>query len=573
MTAFLKTTVAASALLFGLSALPALAQDAAAPAATPATTDGGKAVTSAASTGDYQPDPNAKEGGSIVVTYKDDVATLDPAIGYDWQNWSMIKSLFDGLMDYVPGTTNLRPGLAESYTISDDGKTFTFKLRPGVKFHNGREMTSEDVKYSLDRVTNPKTQSPGAGFFGSIVGYDDVAAGKADGLAGVTTPDASTVKIELSRPDATFLHIMALNFSFVVPKEAVEAANGDFGHHPVGTGAFKLADWTIGQQLVFAKNDDNWRKGVPYLDKITFEIGQEPIVALLRLQNGEIDIPGDGIPPAKFTEVMSDPEQKARVVEGGQLQTGYITMNTQMKPFDELKVREAVNMAINKDRIVQMINNRALPANQPLPPSMPGYDKSFKGYPYDPAKAKELLAEAGHPDGFSTELFVMNTDPNPRIAQAIQQDLKEIGVSADIKSLAQANVIAAGGAKDQAPMVWSGGMAWIADFPDPSNFYGPILGCAGAVPGGWNWSWYCNKDLDAEAAKADAMVDPAKSADRDKMWSDIYDKIMADAPWVPVFNEQRFTMKSKRMGGADALYTDPVNIPINYDYVYVNDVQ
>ncbi|TJW82790.1 MAG: ABC transporter substrate-binding protein, partial [Mesorhizobium sp.] len=119
-------------------------------------------------------DPNAKPGGAITITYKDDVATLDPAIGYDWQNWSMIKSLFDGLMDYEPGTTNLRPDLAESYEIAPDGKTFTFKLRQGVKFHNGREMTAEDVKYSLDRVANPKTQSPGAGFFGSIKGHDEV---------------------------------------------------------------------------------------------------------------------------------------------------------------------------------------------------------------------------------------------------------------------------------------------------------------------------------------------------------------------------------------------------------------
>jgi peptide/nickel transport system substrate-binding protein/oligopeptide transport system substrate-binding protein len=110
-------------------------------------------------------DPNAKSGGNITITYKDDVATLDPAIGYDWQNWSMIKSLDDGLMDYEPGTTKLRPGLAESYEISEDGKVFTFKLREGVKFHSGRVMTAEDVKYSLDRVTNPKTQSPGAGFF------------------------------------------------------------------------------------------------------------------------------------------------------------------------------------------------------------------------------------------------------------------------------------------------------------------------------------------------------------------------------------------------------------------------
>lgn len=518
-------------------------------------------------------DPNAKPGGAITITYKDDVATLDPAIGYDWQNWSMIKSLFDGLMDYEPGTTNLRPDLAESYEIAPDGKTFTFKLRQGVKFHNGREMTADDVKYSLDRVTNPKTQSPGAGFFGSIKGHEDVTAGKAESLAGVTVVDPYTIKFELTRPDATFLHVMAINFSYVVPKEEVEKYGADFGKHPVGTGAFKFAEWTLGQRVVFERNPDYWHKGLPHLDKVTFEIGQEPIVALLRLQKGEIDVLGDVIPPAKFQEVMADPEQKARVVEGGQLHTGYITMNTTMAPFDNVKVRQAVNMAINKDRIVQLINNRGVPANQPLPPSMPGYDKEFKGYPYDVAKAKALLAEAGHPDGFDTQLFAMNTDPNPRIAQAIQQDLAAVGIKASIQSLAQANVIAAGGDKAGAPMIWSGGMAWIADFPDPSNFYGPILSCAGAVPGGWNWSWYCNKDLDAKAAEADSIVDPAKSAERARMWSAIYGKIMEDAPWVPVFNEQRFTMKSARMGGADNLYVDPVHIPINYDNVYVTDVQ
>ena len=434
-------------------------------------------------------------------------------------------------------------------------------------------MNADDVKYSLDRVTNPKTQSPGAGFFGSIKGYDAMSGGSSESLEGVTVIDPMTVKIELSRPDATFLHVMALNFASIVPQEAVDEAGADFGKKPVGTGAYKLAEWTIGQRLVFARNEDYWRDGLPYLDQITFEVGQEPIVALLRLQKGEVDVPGDGIPPAKFQEVMADPEQKARVVEGGQLHTGYITLNVAMPPFDKKKVRQAVNMAINKDRIVQIINNRAIPANQPLPPSMPGYDNGFDGYAYDPEKAKALLAEAGLADGFETELFVMNTDPNPRIAQAIQQDLSAIGIKASIQSLAQANVIAAGGEQDQAPMIWSGGMAWIADFPDASNFYGPILGCAGAVQGGWNWSWYCNEDLDKMATDADSVTDPAKADERSKMWSEIYGKIMEDAPWVPVFNEQRFTMKSPRMGGADALYVDPVSIPVNYDYVYVTDVQ
>ena len=516
---------------------------------------------------EYTPDPAAKQGGTMVMTYKDDVATLDPAIGYDWQNWSMIRSLFDGLMDYVPGTTDLRLGLAESFEISEDGLTYVFKLRPGVKFHNGREMTAEDVKYSLDRVTLPATQSPGSGFFSMIKGYDAMVGGTATSLEGVTVVDPLTVKIELSRPDATFLHVMAINFSSVVPKEAVEAAAGDFGKLPVGTGAFKMTEWTLGQRLVFERNPDYWRAGEPYLDGVTFEFGQEPVVALLRLQNGEIDVPGDGIPPAKFTEVMGDPAQKAMVAQGNVLHTGYITMNVTAAPFDKVEVRRAVNMAINKDRIVQVINNRAAPATQPLPPAMPGYTADYAGYPYDVEGAKKLLADAGYPEGFETDLYVVNTDPNPRIAQAIQQDLAAIGITVNLQSLAAPNVIEAGGA-GTAPMVWSGGLAWVADFPDPSNFFGPILGCAGAEPGGWNWAKYCNADLDAAAVAADSMSDPAKSADRLKAWSDIYMKVMEDAPWAPMFNDQRFTMRSDRMGGDPALYVDPI-ATVNFDYVYV----
>ncbi|ASP77298.1 MULTISPECIES: ABC transporter substrate-binding protein [Sinorhizobium] len=514
-----------------------------------------------------------KQGGEMTVTYKDDVSTLDPAIGYDWQNWSMIKSLFDGLMDYVPGTTELRPDLAESYEISEDGKIFTFKLRKGVKFHNGRELTAQDVKYSIERVVNPATQSPGAGFFATIKGVEEASAGKGGELSGITVQDPHTIRFELTRPDATFLHVMALNFAHVVPKEEVEKHGADFGKNPVGSGAFKLAEWTLGQRLVFERFTDYWNEGLPKLDRITFEVGQEPVVALLRLQNGEIDVPGDGIPPAKFVEVTNDPNFKDLIIRGGQLHTGYVTMNVKMAPFDKVEVRKAVNMAINKDRILRIINGRAVAANQPLPPSMPGYAKDYAGYAYDPEGAKKLLEQAGLGDGFSTELYVMNTDPQPRIAQAIQQDLKAIGITASIKSLAQANVIAAGGEENQAPMIWSGGMAWIADFPDPSNFYGPILGCGGAVPGGWNWSWYCNEELDKKAAEADAIVDPAKAAEREALWRDIYLKIMEDAPWAPIFNEERFTIRSERIGGDDKLFVDPVHIPVHYDQVYAKDVQ
>jgi len=239
----------------------------------------------------------------------------------------------------------------------------------------------------------------------------------------------------------------------------VEKWGADYGHHPDGSGAYFMSDWTLGQQIVLERNKDYYWPGEPYLDKIIFQIGQEPLVSLLRLEKGEVDVLGDGIPPAKFNEVMSDPKWKDLIASGPQLQTVYITMNVQMKPFDDVRVRKAVNMAINKDRIIKIINGRAIAANQPLPSRIPGFDKDYKGYAYDPEKAKALLKDAGVADGFETELYVTNVDPNPRIGQAIQQDLAQIGIKASIKSLDQANVIAAGGTPKTAAMIWSGGMA------------------------------------------------------------------------------------------------------------------
>jgi ABC-type transport system substrate-binding protein len=508
-------------------------------------------------------------GGSMTVTFKDDVSTLDPAIGYDWQNWSIIKSITDGLMDYEPATTTLTPHLAESYVVSSDGRTYTFKLRRGVRFHNGREFVASDVKYTLERVLNPKTQSPGAGFYGSIQGAKAFADGKAGGVSGIKVIDKSTVSITLERPNAAFLHTMALNFAHVVPQEAVAKAGADFGHKPVGTGAFMVKEWALGQRLVLVRNPSYFLRGRPYLDQITFQVGVEPNVAFLRLQRNEVDILGDGIPPADFVKVMGDSRLNKLVAVGDQLQTGYVTINTQVEPLNDVRVRRALNMAIDKTRIVRIINNRAVPANQVLPPLMPGYDKAYTGYAFDREQAKKLLAEAGYPNGFRTTLFANNTDPNPRIAQAIQQDLAAIGVRVELKTQAQSTVIEAGGTKGQAPLIWSGGMAWIADYPDPNNFYWPILSCDALAPGTWNWAWYCNRDVEKMVIEADAMVQPGQAAARAAKFQEIYRKIMSDAPWIPVFNERRYTMHSARLGGVRGIFVDPIHIPVHYDEVRV----
>ncbi len=182
-------------------------------------------------------------------------------------------------------------------------------------------------------------------------------------------------------------------------------------------------------------------------------------------------------------------------------------------------------------------------------------------------RAKKLLAEAGLADGFETILYSTNTDPQPRIAQAIQQDLAAVGIKAEVRSLAQSNVIAAGGTEGEAPMIWSGGMAWIADFPDPSNFYGPILGCAGAVQGGWNWSWYCNR----RSTSAPWRPTPCRTREGNRTSGGVGQDLHRHhgrCTVGAVTNERRVVAKSLRMGGEGNIYIDPTRV-INYDAIWV----
>ncbi|MFN8460011.1 MAG: ABC transporter substrate-binding protein, partial [Anaerolineae bacterium] len=412
---------------------------AAAASAPTATTEVPAAATEApaASAGAMEP----QRGGSITVVYKDDLATLDPAIGYDWTNWPTIKLVFDGLLDY-DDTTNVTPRIAESLPqISPDSTVYTFKLRKGVKFQNGREVTADDVAYTITRVLNPKTGSPGAGFFVGIKGAQEFIDGKATSVAGIKVVDPSTVEFTLKQPDVTFLNKMALNFAFIVPKEEVEKAGENFGHAPVGTGPFKLKEWKPGQYLVFERNPDYFYEGLPHLDGVRIEVGVEPDVALLRLEKDEIQMMGDPPPGADWTRITTDPAWTNRLERSPQVNTTYIAINTTTPPFDNLKVRQALNYAIDKQRIVQLLNGRVTIANQILPPLMPGYDPDYKGYEYDPEKAKALLAEAGFANGFETSIECISVEPQPKLCESFQQDLDKIGIKLTINSLAAPNVI------------------------------------------------------------------------------------------------------------------------------------
>jgi ABC-type transport system substrate-binding protein len=503
--------------------------------------------------------PSSQEpvhGGVLTQGFQNDLATLDPAIGYDWDNWPAEKMVFDGLLDYNSGTTIVPRIAAAMPAISNGGRVYTFQLRHDVHFQNGRQVRASDVAYTINRVLTPATKSPGASFFLNIAGAQAVVNGKAKTASGIKVLGPYTVRFTLAQPDVTFLNVMAMNFAYIVPKEVVQKEGANFGHKPVGTGPFILKQWTPGQKIVFVRNPHYFIRGDPYLNGVTFLIGLAPDVALLRLQKGQLDMMGDPIPGPDFVSVKNDSSYKSELVRQVEPETSYLAINTQMKPFTNVLVRRALNMAIDKHRIVQLVNGRGVVANQILPPLMPGYNASYKGYAYDPTAAKKLLAKAGYPNGFSTKIYTLNVDPQPRIVESFQNDLAQIGIKAAVVPLASATLIDRASTPGKVPLVWSGGEAWLQDFPDPSDFYGPILSCASAVQGGWNWPFYCNKSLDKLADQLKGMTNRSQ---RLAGYHNLYAQLMSQAVWVPVDNDVKYVLHGSHIHGADWAFVHNVH--------------
>jgi len=496
------------------------------------------------------------QGGTLSIAYASDIQHLDPAVQYDTVGIAATRLMFESPLTYEPGSSKLAPMLAsEMPTVSSDGLTYTIKLRTGVKFvkQDGsvlREMTADDLVYSLNRVLDPKLKpnpSPVASaFFGNIAGAADVIGGTATTASGIKASDATTVQIKLVKADATFMNILATTFAAVVPKELAGEDTAAFDSAPVGTGPYVLKSYTKGQQAVFAANKSYWLPGQPYLDEIDFKVGVDDNAALQQVEGGTLDLMGDIIPAGSFTQVTSDPQYKDQIVHHTLVETSYLSMDTAQPnggPLSKLKVRQAIEAAIDKDNIVQILHGAGVPANCILPPDMAGFNPNCHPYTYSVDNAKALLTEAGYPNGFSTTLYTDTTDPDPQIAAALQQDLKAIGITAEVITQSFDTFLGTIETPHAAPLVFVG---WFEDYPDPSDFIDPILSCASAVAGGANAAWYCNKDVDAKAAAARGEVDPTS---RLKHYQEIQDQIMADAPWVPIYHQDWYTLVGKRVGG------------------------
>jgi len=512
------------------------------------------ACANTAPTGGEQP----TSGGTLLISLKDDLKTLDPAIGYDTTSWAIERQIYNGLLDYDGFTTKLKPDIAESYNISSDGKTYTFKIRKGVKFSNGRLVTADDFKYSWERMLDPKTNGPmtGGPFWGVLTGSADFFNAKADHVSGIKVVDPYTLEIDLDTPNQSFLNIVAMPFGFVVPKEAVAAAGADWPHKPVGTGPFVLDKWTAGQLIVLKKNP-NYFGTKPYLDEVDAQIGVTPEVAILRMQNGQMDLPQPdiSIPSAQYIQLTADPKWKNRIITSPNVDIYYIAMNVNMKPFDNVLVRKAFNYAINKANQVKILAGRAVINNGIQAPPMPGYVPNYNPLGLDRdgrdvQKAKDLLKQAGydasHPFPKVTLVYVKANADSDRLSAAMQQDLKEVGVNIDLQGLAFPAFLDVTGKPNTTALGWIG---WIQDFPDPSDFIDPILTCASAnvTANGSNESFYCNKAADALADKARGDTNATERLGLYRQFQDIV--ASQDFPWVPMYSTVEANVSSTRVHG------------------------
>jgi ABC-type transport system substrate-binding protein len=347
------------------------------------------------------------QGGTLSIGWNGEIQWLDPALGYDVTSWPAERLVFEQLLGYDKGTT-LIPLLADGMpTVSSDGKTYTFKLHTGVSFVNEdgsvlRPMTADDVAYSINRVLNPNLKpnpSPvGGGFFGNIVGASDVLDGSATTASGIKVVDPSTVEFDLVKADATFPYVMATPFASIVPKELAGDDATAFSAKPVGTGPYLLQSYTKGQGATFVKNPAYWQPGQPYLDKIDYRTGQDDTSMLQQIEAGSLDLMGDPFPPAQFTDVTTNPDYANQIVHHTLVNVDYVFMDTQQEnggPFSNVKVRQAVNYAIDKDAILQITHGAGVPANCIYPPDLAAYDPGCNPYPHDVDKAKQLMQDAG----------------------------------------------------------------------------------------------------------------------------------------------------------------------------------
>ncbi|PLZ02242.1 ABC transporter substrate-binding protein [Burkholderia sp. WAC0059] len=445
--------------------------------------------------------------------------------------------IFNSLVAYDETAKKVVPSLATSWDVSANGLVYTFHLRPNVQFQTTpwfkptRPLDADDVVFTFERMldaNNPWHKVSGAGGFPHAQ-----SMGLTKLVKSVTKVDDHTVRFELNQPNATFLPVLTMGFASIYSAEYANqllkaGRTANLNAQPVGTGPFMLHSYTRDAVIRYDANPSYWGPK-PKVDRLIYEITPDAAVRAQKVRTGECEI---ALSPEPDDVAAAKTNPKLKVVQTPAFMTAFVALNTQKKPLDNPKVRQALNLAFDRVTYLKAVfDNTATPAVNPWPPTTWGYDTAIQPYPYDVAKAKQLLAQAGFPNGFSTTIWVRPggsvLNPNPRAgAELLQADFAKIGVKADIKVVEWGELIrdAKAGQHDTLFMGWAG------DNGDPDNYLTPLFSCNG-VSSGINFSRYCDPKLDRLIAAGLATPDQAQRA---KAYDAAQQIIHDEALWIPL---------------------------------------
>lgn len=477
-----------------------------------------------------------RRGGTIRFAFDSDLNTIDPALANDTVAGVPTRLVHEGLVNYAPGTTDVVPALAERWEVSPDGRTYTFHLRPGVVFSDGAPITSDDFRYSWERLLNPRrVPSPGAENYRLIVGFDEFRSGRSPHLAGLETPDPRTVVLHLTDADRTFLYLMAMRFTSVVPRRVVESLGDErFGQRPVGAGPYIMERWEPNTRITLRRNPRFWNASHIYLDRIELDLSVARHLQFMRFLAGELDYAHNySLSTADYLWLLSNRSWRPYVVRQPGTLIGGFMMNTEMAPFDNVHVRRAVSYALDREGIARARNHRITPAWTLYPPTIPGYrgDNPLRQR-FDLDAARREMALAGYPNGVPEEvtLWLGEGETGSIYGDLVQADLRRIGIRVRQRPASGSIYYATLGRRRTVQLAFTG---WQMDFPDPSNFIEPNFHSRAIQDEhSSNHAFYSNPQLDQLLDRAKVEGDAAL---RVGLYQQAEDILLRDAPWAYMY--------------------------------------
>src|SRR5229473_1883748 len=498
-----------------------------------------------------------KTGGTLVVGLEAEPGTLDNSVGTGYHTSIIQRMVYQSLVGYDLTTTAdvlpIKPVLAESWQLSPDGKVYTFKLRQGIKFHDGTAFDASAVKFNFERASDPNHPfffDKGRGTSAQIFSLVDK----------MEAPDPTTFRITLKDPRAYFLALFDKVPMFVGSPAAIQKyGNDEFGNHPVGTGAFRFVSRESGSKITVERNPDYW--GTPtYLDKVVLRGIAEPTARVVALQTVEVDFIND-VAPDQIDALRANPD--IVVSQAAIPHTWLINLNHRDKPFSDVRVRQAASLAINRDALTRdILKNTALSATQLEGPGGVAHDDSLPGWPYDPARAKQLLADAGYPGGFDT-VFALPTAGSgmldaTRIAEYLQKNWSDVGIRAKLETQEWTSYV---------PYFFKGipsdkGMYAMANVTGDGQDVEKLDAAAFQPPNGFNVGWYKNDEVEQLLIQARSNPDPAAAA---KIYQQIEKRLNDDVARIYVLHSLQPKAFNKKVRG----FVNPHSWAYTFNNVWV----